>query len=309
VSISAVQRFGRQSLDSEVVEDMKTMNGARIAAMSLVMVVAGMFLFPANRVAAQGDEVAQAIKSKLKGKQYSNVVVNVDQNGVARLTGTVELFEYKADADRLAHKVKGVKAVEDDIQVGGGSASDEEIQKKLGPALAYSREGYGNLFDAVIMNVQNGVVTLSGHTHDYANRDAAVGLASTTPGVKEVIDNIEVDPASPMDDNIRMQVARAIYGYPALNKYAINPVRPIRITVQNGHVQLYGMVDNDMDRTLAFTQARQVPGIFSVDNYIQVAGKVNEQQDNVPSMHGNQTGNMKKNPQNNQKMQNDQQKK
>lgn len=228
--------------------------------------------------AANQNDVAAAIKAKLHGKQYSGVQVNVDQNGVATLTGNVDLFEYKADADRMAHKVKGVNAVRDDIQVGGNSASDDEIQKKLGPQLAYSREGYGNLFDAITMNVQNGVVTLSGHSHDYANRDAAVGLASSTPGVKEVVDNIEVDPASPMDDGIRMQVAQAIYGYPALNRYAINPVRPIRIAVQNGKVELYGMVDSAMDKNMAYMQARQVPGVFSVDNYIQVEGQPNELQ-------------------------------
>jgi hyperosmotically inducible periplasmic protein len=251
---------------------------ARWAVLAFAMSGAMLALSPSAQAEGQ-DEITSAIKAKLHAKQYNNVQVSVDTNGVATLSGTVDLFEYKADADRAAHKVKGVNAVRDEIQVGGASASDEEIQKKLGPALAYSREGYGNLFDAIIMNVQNGVVTLSGHAHDYPNRDAAVGLASTTPGVKEVVDNIEIDPLSPMDDGIRMQVARSIYGYPALNKYAIDPVRPIRIAVQNGHVQLYGTVINNMDRQLAYMQASQVPGVFSVDNHIQVEGQPNEQQE------------------------------
>ena len=256
---------------------MKTGKFGRMAVLAIAMGGAAMAFSPSMRAADQAD-VAAAIKSKLHAKQFSNVQVNVDQNGIATLSGSVDLFEYKADADHMAHKVKGVKGVQDNIEVGGPTASDMEIEKKLGPQLAYSREGYGNLFDAVTMSVQNGVVTLGGHTHDYPNRDAAVGLASSTPGVKEVIDNIEVDPASPMDDGIRMQVARAIYGYPALNKYAIDPVRPIRITVQNGHVQLYGNVDSTMDRQLAYTQATQVPGVFSVDNYIQVQGQPNNLQ-------------------------------
>ena len=248
----------------------------------LAVLVAGMTLAfsPASRAADQND-VTAAIKAKLHNQQFKNVQVSVDQNGVATLAGSVDLFEYKADADRLTHKVKGVNAVRDDITIAGESASDQEIEKKLAPELAYSREGYGNLFDAIMVQVQNGVVTLSGHSHDYPNRDAAVGLASSTPGVKEVVDNVEVDPPSPMDDGIRMQVARAIYGYPALNKYAIDPVRPIRISVQNGHVELYGTVANEMDKNLAYMQARQVPGTFSVDNHIQVAGQSNEQQESA----------------------------
>jgi osmotically-inducible protein OsmY len=283
---------------------MKSASGrVRFAILAIAMAGAVAAFSVAARAANQDDVVA-AIKVKLHAKQYNNVQVAVDDNGVATLSGNVDLFEYKDDADRIAHKVKGVKAVRDDIEVGGTSASDEQILKTLGPQLAYSREGYGNLFDAIIVNVQGGVVTLSGHAHDYPNRDAAVGLASSTPGVKEVVDDIQVDPASPMDDGIRMQVARAIYGYPALNKYAIDPVRPIRIAVQNANVELYGNVDNNMDRQLAYTRAMQVPGVFSVKNFIQVAGQQdenehqqgtqNEQNGQSMNNRGNGTANPKK---------------
>ncbi len=62
--------------------------------------------------------------------------------------------------------------------------------------------------------------------------------------MKDVVDNIEVAPVSPMDDRIRLAEARAIYGAPQLNKYAIDPAKPIRITVVNGNVTLVGVVDN-----------------------------------------------------------------
>ena len=76
-----------------------------------------------------------------------------------------------------------------------------------------------------------------------------------------------------MDDQIRMEVARAVYGYPTLNKYAIDPAKPIRISVQNGHVELYGMVDSQADKETAYIRANGVPGVFSVKNYLQVAGQ------------------------------------
>jgi osmotically-inducible protein OsmY len=91
--------------------------------------------------------------------------------------------------------------------------------------------------------------------------------------VKDVVDNINVLPTSPMDDDIRLRVARAIYGNTSLSRYAIDPAKPIRIIVENGHVTLYGVVDNQMDKQLSEMQARSVPNVFSVDNKLVVAGR------------------------------------
>lgn len=231
----------------------------------------------ASHAASSQGDLAGAVKAKLHGSEFKNVQVTADNNDNVTLTGTVPLYENKVDADRIAHKVKGVKGVDDQIQAGGAQVSDGQIEKTLGPELAFSRAGYGLIYDAIIMHVQNGVVTLSGHAHNYPDRDAAVGLAASTPGVREVIDDIQIDPPSPMDWQIRREVATAIYGYPALNKYAINPVRPIRIAVENGHVELYGTVDSAQDRQIAMMRAQTVPGIFEIKNYIQVQGQ-NEQQ-------------------------------
>lgn len=252
----------------------------RISGLAVAMAGIILVFSPVCRAfAANENDVAGAVEARLHKSQFKNVQVSVDADGVATLTGTVNLYEYKEDADRMTHKVKGVTAVRNEIEVGGPNVSDAEIAKKLGPELAFSREGYGLVFDAIQMKIDNGVVTLSGHAHDYPSRDAAVGYASTTPGVKDVIDDIEVDPASPMDWGIRMAVARAIYGDPALEKYAVDPVRPIRISVQNGNVELYGTVDSAMDKQLVETQARTVPNVFSVKDYIQVAGQPSQPQD------------------------------
>lgn len=229
---------------------------------------------------ASAQDVAAAVRAKLDKSQYKDVQVSVDANGIATLTGTVGLYEYKADADKTAHKVKGVTAVRNDIEVGGPSVPDSKLQQSLGEKLAYDRVGYGNVFDAITLQVQNGVVTLGGHAHNYPNRDSALGLVATTPGVKDVIDEISVDPVSPMDDRIRVEVARAIYSFPSLNRYAIDPEMPIRVSVQNGNVELYGTVDSQADKEAAFIRANGVPGVFSVKNYLQVANQPGEKQKN-----------------------------
>jgi osmotically-inducible protein OsmY len=94
--------------------------------------------------------------------------------------------------------------------------------------------------------------------------------------VKDVTDDISVDPVSIMDDQTRLAVARAIYDYPSLNRYAIDPAKTIRISVQNGHVELSGVVDTQADKDTAGIRANGVSGVFSVKNDLQVASQPSE---------------------------------
>ena len=253
----------------------RTMDSRKLLVLAAVLFAA---LLTLSSVASAADpqDVTAAVRAKLDKSQYKDVQVNVDANGIATLTGTVGLYEYKSDADKTVHKVKGVTAVRNDIQVAGPSVSDSQLEKSIGEKLSYDRVGYGNVFDAITVQVHDGVVTLGGSALDYPSRDSALGVVSTTPGVKDVVDQISVDPVSPMDWRTRMEVARAVYSYPSLNKYAIDPAKPIRIAVQNGHVALYGVVDSEADKDAAFIRANSVPGVFSVKNYLQVANQQTE---------------------------------
>lgn len=216
-----------------------------------------------------------AATARLDKKQFQNVKVSVE-NGIATLTGSVDLYEYKADAGKRIHKVKGISAIRNEIQVAGPSVSDDQLKAKLLEKLQYDRVGYGNAFNAVSLSVQNGAVTLGGHARTDVDKDSALALVSTYPGVKDVTDEIQVDPVSIMDDQIRLQVARAVYSYPTLNKYAVDPAKPIRISVQGGNVELYGVVDTKADKDVAYLRANSVPGVFSVKNYLQVANETPE---------------------------------
>ncbi len=226
-----------------------------------------------SRAAVGPQDVAGAVQAKLNKSQFKDVKASVDSEGIVTLSGSVSLYEYKSDAEKNALHAKGTKAVRNLISVAGPAVSDAELGKKLGEQLTYSREGYGSMYDAITLQIENGVVTLGGHAHDYPNRDSAVALAATTPGVKDVIDNIEVDPVSEMDWGIRIAVARAVYSFPSLSQYAIDPAHPIRISVQNGHVELYGVVNSPSDKEAAGIRANGVPGVFSVENDLQVAGQ------------------------------------
>jgi osmotically-inducible protein OsmY len=216
-------------------------------------------------------EIQSKVQDKLKDDKFKNVKADVlDQ--IVRLSGTVDLYAYIEDADQKAHKVDKVKGVQNDIQVQGKQVSDAELREKLAEKLRYDRVGYGNVFNAILMNVQNGVVTLSGEVRTPIDKASALAEVANTPGVKDVDENIKVSPPSPMDDEIRLRVARAVYSGP-LSRYAIDPQAPIRIVVDGGHVALYGVVDNEGDKTFALMQARSVPGTFAVEDHLVVANK------------------------------------
>jgi hyperosmotically inducible periplasmic protein len=219
---------------------------------------------------AQTDNNIQAqLQNELK--KYKDVQISV-KNGVVDLEGGVKDFATKEEIDKRAHRTKNVVAVRNNLKIAGaGEITDAQLQQKIVQKLQYDRVGYGNAFNAISVNVQNGVVTLAGNALGPVAADSAVSLASHFPGVQDVINNIQVDPLSPMDDQSRRAVYRAIYGYPSLNKYALDPAQPIRITVVNGNVTLNGVVNSQADKNVAGIRANGVPGIFKVTNNLQVA--------------------------------------
>jgi osmotically-inducible protein OsmY len=216
---------------------------------------------------------AEVINKALNKSQFKGVQVSV-ADGVAKLTGTVDVFDAKMEAYKRVRRVKGITAIDNEIQVAGPEVSDAELQTKLVRAIQYDRVGYGTTaFNAIAVKVQNGVVTLGGHAYGPVDADSAVAVASNTKGVKDVVNEIQVDPVSPMDDRVRIAVYRTVYGFPSLNRYAIDPGKPIRISVQNGNVTLYGVVDSEADKNTAGIRANTVPGVFKVTNELQVSSR------------------------------------
>jgi len=113
-------------------------------------------------------------------------------------------------------------------------------------------------------------VTLSGDTMWDVPKDMALDIVGRTQGVKDVVNEVNVLPVSNFDDSIRLRTARAIYRDSVLSRYASDPADPIRIVVDNGHVTLYGTVENTMDKNIAGIRASSVPGSFSVENKLVV---------------------------------------
>ena len=98
----------------------------------------------------------------------------------------------------------------------------------------------------------------------------AEAVVRDVPGVKKVVNNIEVLPQSPYDDAIRLRTYRAIYSRDGFERYAIQANLPIRIIVKNGNVTLDGVVGTRLDKTIADMTAKSVPGVFSVTDNLKV---------------------------------------
>jgi hyperosmotically inducible protein len=221
--------------------------------------------------AARYDDAIQTrVAQELAKKQEFRNVQQTAEDGIVTLTGTVDLYQQKLDAAKKVRKLANVQGVRNLIMVAGATVWDSDLVAKLDRKLYYDRVGYDNQFNFVTASVKDGVATLNGETRTEFDRDSALALVNTMPGVKDVVSNIKVSPVSIFDDSIRLRAMRAIYRDPVLSRYAIDPALPIRIVVDRGKLSLYGTVASTMDKQIAGIRANQVFGAFSVQNNLQV---------------------------------------
>lgn len=243
----------------------------RLAGMFLAVGLMGAMSLAQTPAATRYDNQIQAtVTQKLASKsQFSDVKASVE-DGIVTLTGTVDLYQGKLDAAKLARKTANAQGVRNLLTVAGPNVPDAQLEQKLAKKLRYVRVGYDNTFDYFALGVKDGVVTVEGQDRTGVGRDEALFDIANMPGVKDVIDHVSLEPVSRFDDGLRLRAMRVIYGDNVLSKYAMDPARPIRIIVTNGHVTLYGSVDSSMDKTIAGLKANQLFGAFSVENKLQV---------------------------------------
>lgn len=133
---------------------------------------------------------------------------------------------------------------------------------------------YYGVFDDLAFRVNGSTVELLGAvTQPYIKSDAEKAV-KRVPGVTQVVNNIEVLPLSPMDDQLRRAEYRAIYGDPTLSdRYGYRAVPSIHIIVKNGRVTLEGVAANQADKNLIGLRANGVPNVFAVTNNLLVEGE------------------------------------
>jgi hyperosmotically inducible protein len=131
---------------------------------------------------------------------------------------------------------------------------------------------YYGVFDWIEAQVAPGdTVVLRGWVIRPTTKSDAAARVKRIESVAKVVNNIEVLPLSPTDDETRIAMYRAIFTYNGpLFRYSTSSRPSIHIIVKNGRVTLKGYVADDVDRQIAYTYARNVPFVFEVRNELQV---------------------------------------
>jgi hyperosmotically inducible periplasmic protein len=150
-----------------------------------------------------------------------------------------------------------------------GDANESHIAQEVRHQLVMLP--YYGVFDDLAFRVNGSTVTLLGAVTRPVLKSDAENVTKRVEGVTQVINNIEVLPPSPMDDQIRRAEFRVIYGDPTLSiRYGYRAVPSIHIIVKNGTVTLEGVVANQSDKDLINIRANSVPNVFHVTNNLVV---------------------------------------
>ena len=209
-----------------------------------------------------------------RGKFHSQAYKDAVGNLYAYAAQTRTLVSVSLDYARAREKLNRLDAspAEPVAKVTAPAALSPKAAKSLEQRVrgALLKLPYYGVFDHLAFQLDGDHVRLIGDVSWPVLKTDAERTVGSVEGVTGVTSEIKVLPLSSHDNRLRLATYWAIYGQPALARYAVNPHPPIRIIVDNGHVTLKGEVGSEMDRSIAYTQANSVPGAFSVTNDLQV---------------------------------------
>jgi len=158
--------------------------------------------------------------------------------------------------------------------------ADADIQSDVVNAvLGYVHYG---VFDSVGVSVEDGVVTLTGSVLQPWHKDDLQKRVARLEGVREVKNQIRVQPVSTFDDRLRVQLYRQIYGASMFQRYASFPNPPIHIIVENGNITLTGLVNSQVEKAVLGSIARGTLA-FRVDNQVQIESELDKEPVKTPA--------------------------
>jgi len=211
----------------------------------------------------------QTVKSLPKPKQFRLLFTS----GLVALTlaGTVDCVGVKEDALKAAQKVDDVISVVDHITVHAEDVTPRQIAEQARKEIV--TYPFYTIFDNIVLNVEpDDTLIVSGQVSQPFKKGDIGNFLSHVKGVSNLRNDIEVLPTSTYDDELRLAIARAIYRDPFFVNYANQAIPPIHIIVKNGNVTLEGVVDSEVARAKAESDARFAATYFSLTNNLRVAG-------------------------------------
>ena len=197
---------------------------------------------------------------------HGNEIGVIAKDGAVTLTGVVQSYAEKAAAERAAKRVKGVRAIAQDIEVklpDEMRESDEGIAEKFARLVAWT----STLRDtSVLAEVSNGYVTLTGEVDHPYQKQVAANRVGELDGVIAVTNDIKVRarPSDVQASDILRQITRA------LHRHASIEASNIHVSVENGRVTLDGTIPTYAERELVEEAASATTGVRQIDNRLRV---------------------------------------
>ncbi len=240
----------------------------RAMHMRALPAVAALFLAAAPAW-ADDARIRERVEARLQqaGLDRSGEIHVEVQDGAVTLDGGVLTLDALRRAEKAAGKES--KQVLNRLEVVPEPRPDADVREAVrGAILRYS---WYTVFDNVELGVENGVVLLRGSVRQPYRKQDIEDRVAQVEGVREIVNEIRVQPVSLFDDRLRRQLYASIYGNERFVQYAIQAIPPIRIIVENGRVTLSGYVTSRVDQALLGSIARSTSA-FAVDNQIKVDG-------------------------------------
>lgn len=210
-------------------------------------------------------EIQQDVMNELKWQPFlkaSTIGVSV-KDGIVTLSGNVDSYAQKIDAERIARKVAGVKAIAENIQIGVSPVfkkTDTEIAESVLNALKWHSAVPE---EKIRVKVEDGVVTLDGEVEWDYQRSSAKNAITGLLGVRNVINLITVQPKAIASD-IKFKISQALRRTAAIDAERIN------VDIAGTRVILHGKVRSFAEKEDIESAVWCAPGVNKVESYLEV---------------------------------------
>ena len=218
-------------------------------------------------VSTRTDEDIQAdVLDELKWdmRVRPNEIGVVVKDGVVTLTGWVDSYLKKIAAEEAAHRVRGVKAVANDIEVRLPTSSERTDADLAAAAVNALRWEAAVPADKIDVTVSKGWVTLKGEVEYGFQKRLAERVVERLSGVKGVTNLITVKPRLSPED-LKQNIEKALV------RNAETDARRITVEVEGSKVILRGTVRSYAEKKAAEDAAWSAPGVSEVENRIVIS--------------------------------------